>query len=518
MPDILFLLQLLLRRLHYIILIAVPVAVLGVLVAIKLPPIYSAQARLLVESPQVPDELAASTLRIETTEILRVLEQRLLTRGSVLALSRRFSLHDDQPQMTADDIVDDMRSRINVRLPNPRDPAAFMTITFDAANPQISADVVGQLVTQLTSDFAGLRTQSTRQTSSFFDAEVERLQEALSEQQARLLEFQEANMQALPNSLEYRRARQTALQERLVQVDRDIDQLQERRERMVRLFEQTGQLAFGTAPLTPQQAELQRLRLELSQARGIFSSTNPRLQSLERRIAALEGELGDDMGDTNAAVTSPLDVELSDIDGQMGFLRRQKEMVETELSQLAKTIEQTPSLAVALGALERELDNTQAAYNRALVRQAEARIGERVEAQSQGRRLTVVEPPVAPSSPTKPNRRLIAAAGGVAGMGLGVGIVGLFELLNPTVRRPLDVTRAMGGVTPYATLSMMRTRRQILLRRAMIAAIILLVIVATATGLWVIEQYVMPLDVLVDRIAERTGLASMWSRLVGTVQ
>jgi hypothetical protein len=103
-------------------------------------------------------------------------------------------------------------------------------------------------------------------------------------------------------------------------------------------------------------------------------------------------------------------------------------------------------------------------------------------------------------------------------MGLGVGIVGLFELLNPTVLRPLDITRAMGGVTPYATLPMMRTRRQILLRRAVIAAIILLVVVAAAAGLWVIEQYVMPLDVLVDRIAERTGLASMWSRLVGTVR
>jgi polysaccharide chain length determinant protein (PEP-CTERM system associated) len=518
MPDILFLLQLLLRRLHYIVLIAAPVAVLGALVAIKLPPIYSAQARLLVESPQVPDELAASTLRIETTEILRVLEQRLLTRGSVLALSRQFSLHDDEPQMTADDIVADMRSRINVRLPNPRDPAAFVTITFDAPSAQVSADVVGQLVTQLTGDFAGLRTQSTRQTSDFFNAEVERLQEALAEQQARLLAFQEANMQALPDSLEYRRTRQTGLQERLLQVDREIDRLQERRDRMVRLFEDTGQLAVGTAPLTPRQAELQRLQLELSQARGIFSSTNPRVQSLERRIAALEGEIGADTGEGDVRPTSPLDIELSDIDGQMAFLIRQKGMIETELTALAETIDRTPSLAVTLGALERALDNTQAEYNRALVRQAQARIGERVETQSQGRRLTVVEPPVAPSVPTKPNRRLIAAAGGVAGVALGVGIVGLFELLNPAVRRPVDITRAMGGVTPYATLPMMRTRRQVVLRRVAIAAVILLVILATAAGLYVVEQYVMPLDALVNQIADRTGLASLWSTLLDAVR
>lgn len=519
MSDILFLLQLLLRRLHYIVLIATPVAVLGVLVAIKLPPIYSAQARLLVESPQVPDDLAASTLRVGTMEILRVLEQRLLTRGSVLALSRQFSLHDDAPEMTADAIVSDMRSRIGVRLPGAWEPAQFVTISFDASNPQVSADVVGQLVTQLTSDFAAFRTQTTQQTSNFFESEVERLEEAIQEQEARLLAFQEANMQALPDSLEFRRARQTGLQERLVQVDREIDRLQERRDRMVRLFEETGQLAFGTAPLTPQQAELQRLRLELSQARAVFSSTNPRLQSLERRVAVLEGTLDDEGGaETDTRPASQFDLELTDIDGQIAFLIRQKEMIEAELSELARTIEQTPALAIALGTLERELANTQTAYNRALARQAEARIGERVEAQSQGRRLTVVEPPVAPNSPTKPNRRLIAAAGGVLGMALGVGIVGLFELLSTAVRRPVDIMQAMGGVGPYATLPMLRTRRQVLLRRVMIVTAILSAVFGAAAGLWLIEQYVMPLDALVSRIADRTGFSSLWSTLLGTLR
>jgi hypothetical protein len=78
----------------------------------------------------------------------------------------------------------------------------------------------------------------------------------------------------------------------------------------------------------------------------------------------------------------------------------------------------------------------------------------------------------------------------------------------------VDITRAMGGVTPYATLPMMRTRRQVVLRRVAIAAVILLVIMATAAGLYVVEQYVMPLDALVNQIADRTGLASLWSTLL----
>lgn len=512
MPDIGFLIQLFLRRLHYVVLIAAPVTMLGLWLAMNLPPSYSAQARLLVESPQVPSELAASTLRIETTEILRVLEQRLLARGNMLSLSRRFDLHADEPDMTADDIVADMRARISVSLPSPRDPAAFMTLAFDASDPQVSAEVVGELVTQITRDYAELRTRSTRQTSDFFESEVARLQEDLDAQRARVLDFQEANKDSLPDSLDYRRTRQTALQERLVQINRELDRLNERRDRMVTLFEQTGQLALGPETMTPEQAEMQRLRRDLSRARSVYASDHPRLKALERQIAALEGTaLGDGAADA-AQPTSLLDVELADIDGQMDFLARQKSAIETELDQLATTIAATPGNAVALGALQRDLENIQAQYNSAVARQAEARIGERVEAQSQGRRLTVVEPPVPPTAPTKPNRKLIAAAGGAGGLALGVGIVGLIELLNPAVRRPVELTRAM-GVAPFATLPVMRTRRQALLRRGAIALMLLLAVSAIPGGLWAVDQYYMPLDMVLDRVANRTGLNALRSML-----
>jgi uncharacterized protein involved in exopolysaccharide biosynthesis len=327
-----------------------------------------------------------------------------------------------------------------------------------------------------------------------------------------MLAFQEANKDALPDSLDYRRARQTALQERLVQVNRELDRIGERRERMVTLFEQTGQLVPGTEAQTPEQAELLRLRRDLSQARSVYASGHPRLQALERQIATLEGTLGGGGGD--ATPTGMLDIELADMDGQMDFLSRQKTAIEAELGELEVTIAATPGNAVALGALERDLENTQAQYNDAVARRAEARIGERVEAQSQGRRLTVVEPPVPPTDPTRPNRRLIAVASAVSGLALGVGIVLLLELLNPAVRRPVDLTRAM-GVPPFATLPVMRTRRQVLLRRVTITAMLLLAVSAIPAGLWAVDRYLMPLDLVLEQVASRTGLNALRAMLRG---
>ena len=118
-------------------------------------------------------------------------------------------------------------------------------------------------------------------------------------------------------------------------------------------------------------------------------------------------------------------------------------------------------------------------------------------------------------APTKPNRKLIAAASGAAGLALGIGIVGLLELLNPAVRRPLELTQAM-GVAPFATLPVMRTRRQILLRRGTIALMLLVAVSAIPAGLWAVDRYYMPLDMVLDRVANRTGLDALRAMLRDT--
>ena len=105
---------------------------LGVTLAYTLPPVYNAQARLLVESPQIPDELAASTVQTEAPEMLRIIQQRILTRSNLLEISRKYNIHADRPDMTADDIVADMRTRTIIGLPNARDTTGLVTISFAA--------------------------------------------------------------------------------------------------------------------------------------------------------------------------------------------------------------------------------------------------------------------------------------------------------------------------------------------------------------------------------------------------
>ena len=110
---------------------------------------------------------------------------------------------------------------------------------------------------------------------------------------------------------------------------------------------------------------------------------------------------------------------------------------------------------------------------------------------------------MAPREPDKPNRPLIAAAGVGGGLALGLGLVLLLELLNRAIRRPAELTARL-GITPFATLPYMRTSGQIrdAPRRSSVWRS-LVVLVGIPLGLWAVHTYVMPLDLLMDRVVEQ---------------
>ena len=81
----------------------------------------------------------------------------------------------------------------------------------------------------------------------------------------------------------------------------------------------------------------------------------------------------------------------------------------------------------------------------------------------------------------------------------------LAELLNRTIRRPVDLTRAL-GIQPLATIPYIESssvrRRRLALRTMLVIAILISVPVA----LWVVHVQVMPLDLFFDKVLGRIGL------------
>ncbi|MGY6633829.1 MAG: GumC family protein [Alkalilacustris sp.] len=508
--DIKFLLMLFLRRLHILILVAVPVAAGALWYAASLPARFEANAQLLVESPQVPVELAASTLRASPAEVLNTIRQRILARENMLDMSRTFDLHSGAG-LSPDAIVADMRQRITITSLGRGASSGTIRVGFESGNPEVAARVANAIVDRILRENVALRTAATTQTLAFFDEEMERLSADLSRQTERMVNFRQVNRDALPDSLNFRRTRQTAQQERLMQIDRDISSLRDRRDRTVATFERTGSLSGGDANATPEQRELAARQRELARAMVIFSPQNPRLRTLRAEVEALESIVAGQLG-TDDGPTSLFDLQIADLDAQIEALEVQKATLEEELAELALSIDATPGVASELSAMQRDFDNLQSQYNAAVSRRAQARIGERIEAQARGHRITVLEQAVAPSRPNRPNRTRIAAAGTGGGLALGALIVTLLILSNRTILRPVEVTQGM-GMAPFGTVPLFRSRRDILIRRALLGGIALTLLVAVPTLMWWLDRNVMPIDILMARVMDMTGASRVIERL-----
>ena len=161
-----------------------------------------------------------------------------------------------------------------------------------------------------------------------------------------------------------------------------------------------------------------------------------------------------------------------------------------------------------LAGLERELTNTQNQYNAAVANVGQAQVGERIEVLSKGERFSLIEQPNMPRKPSSPNRKLIAAAGMVGGIGAGFGLILLMEMLNHSIRRPVELTAKL-GIEPFATVPYIRTPGEVRRKRSLIVAgALALIAVAIPALLFAINTYYMPLDVLTDEALAKVGIAS----------
>jgi hypothetical protein len=82
----------------------------------------------------------------------------------------------------------------------------------------------------------------------------------------------------------------------------------------------------------------------------------------------------------------------------------------------------------------------------------------------------------------------------------------LLELLNRTIRRPADLTRAL-QITPLGTLPYIATEHgNGETARGALLAVVALLAVGIPAGLYFLHVEYMPLDLLADRAMSRIGL------------
>lgn len=426
-------------------------------------------------------------------------------------IAAELNVYPNSDDLFPDQIVNRMRRNTVFEASTGRDRATIFNISFEASDPQTAAAVVNAYVTRVLDENVQLRTGRAEDTMDFFDGEVERLGSELAAQSQRILDFTNANIDSLPDTMRFRMGEQADLRTERTRMLREISSIGEERERLLLVFNATGGVGDRNLDTrSEEERDLAAAQLELDEALAVLSEQHPRVRTLrarigtlERRVAAMAGS--NDEVDPVQRRESILDIQLRELDGRKARLETEIAEVEAELEELERTIEATPGNSVLLESLERDYAAIERQYELAIRRQSEAATGERIEALSKGERILILNQPVVPRNPSSPNRQLYSLAGIVLGLGAGAGVVLLLELLNKSIRRPVEMTRSL-GIVPLATLPVIRTPGETLRRRSIMSFGVLTLLIGIPLILYYVHLAIMPIDLVIENLLSAFGI------------
>lgn len=498
--------SLLLRRLPVMLALFLICAVVGGVIAYKLPETYTTQARLAVEAPQIDN-----TRYENAAEKLDSIRERVLRRANMIDIATRYDVIEDRVSMEPDDVVDHMRSNTYILNSSGRGKADIMIIGFSGRTGKIAADVVNEYVTLV------LELDKTRGLTEaearlrFYEQQVNRYSTELEQRSTAIVVFKNENACCLPDDLIYRTGRLTTLQERKTRLERDLASLKGRREEVKAVFAATGSVGNTQRQLSADEQELQALEREYERLKVIYSPTNPRLRTIENQIAAMRNQmLAASSSETVGKQLDPqqalLEVTLADLDAQIVIQVSDLEGTLDEISKLENSIARTATNAISLDTLDRDRKNVQQLYDTAVRNMGQAREEVQIEIDRKGQEIRVIENASVPTTPSGPNRKRAILMGLAAGLGLAGGYFMLLEVLNRSIRRPAEI-RSKFGIIPIATIPYMETHRQRVMRRGLLVVSFIAVLVGVPALLWGIDQFYMPLDILASKVLDKLGVS-----------
>ena len=508
------------RRFYQFFLPFVLLSALGTVVVMSLPAIYSADAKILVESQQIPDSLVKSTVTALASERLQVIQQRVLTRDNLLTMVDKFSLFANRNNLSRTDIVDIMRDRITFQpidfqlassKRNDKLTTAF-AIQFDYEDPALVEKVTNELVKFILEEDVRARSSRASDTTKFLQREAERLSNELGTVQSQIAEFKLQNTDTLPEKLAFN----MSLLERTERIVSDLQKelaTNDEQQRLVKLEADfraaNGGLGIGDADKSLAK-KLADLKLEYDIRKKSLAPTHPEMRMLKNAVSVLEKQLNETPAEpsNNAAANTAQGAEAQLYQAKLLSLVEQRKVSETQLAKnlqdaekLRAVIVKTPESGAVLSVLERRAAALQKDVDVMGDKFSQAQLGERLEQDQQAEKFQVIEQPVQPQTPSKPKRLPLLAA--VLGLALAAGgaVSGGAEFLDRSIRREADIINQLKQ-RPIVIIPYIKTKAESRGRWLKFFIIFLAWLLLIAAILFAVDRFYRPIDEIFYRMFE----------------
>ncbi len=464
-----------------------------------------------------------------------------------------------QLEMVSADVVDPRSGR-------PTQATIAFTLSFSSKSPKTAQQVTNELVSLYLNENLKRRTQAATETTNFLSIEAQKLTEKITQVETELAEFKEKNAASLPELQQLNMQLMDRSEQQIIEVDRQINALTERKlylsAELAQInpnsdsFSVSGERIYGTedrlkvaqskyvalkaryASSHPDVVKIKRViaalekevgavnkseirsqikskRGELSELAARYSDTHPDIKKVKQEIIFLQEELNKPRAKKPVYNYKPdnpayiqLHAQLQAANADLSAMRDSKDRLLAKLERYEAGLLKAPQVERQYTSLMRNYENATTKYREVKSKLMEADMAQAMEKSRKGERFTLVEPPLYPEKPFKPNRKAIVFLGLVLALGAALGLAFLKASLDRGIYGTKKIT-ALTGAPPMIVLPYFENDDDINKKQKIGRGILYSIIVGLLIGIVLFNMFIMPLDVLWYVVLRKLGLSAL---------
>jgi len=417
------------QRRYFVVAIFAAFLLVATVAAFALPTLYRSSATLLIESQELPKDVAEAPGTGVIEQRIAKIRERVLSRGDLIALIEQYDLYPSERRSDPlSEIIEKMRKATTVGAlqgdigqqssSSGQGNVIALNMSFDYPDPVKSQEVLQSFVSSfLKMDSDVVQDQATL-TVRFLSDQAQKLQAQIQSIEAEITALKANNGSALVTG---------GGMPSMIDTGSYSAQI-------VDLENQNRQLVLQSKKPPARDEALATAEAQLSALQAIYADSHPDVIAAKERLKALRQAVG-----AAPVVDSAVQDQIRANNEAIGTLRGQRDAAIARVNAMAAGQARAPAILEQASQLEDRANALRQQYNDASTNLLKAQNSARMAGEQRAERLSLVEPANLPDRPNWPNRPLLIGAGAAAGLVLGLLFALVMEMLKRPLRSPVQI-------------------------------------------------------------------------------
>ncbi len=452
--------------------ITIAICIAGWTIVEFIPNKYEAKARIYIDSQSILGPLLkgiAIDNEARQIEVAETTRKTLLRRPNLEKIARETDkdLEARTPQ-EFEQVLISLADAIHItggKMDN------IFLITYEDKDPAVAKKVVDSLLSLFVEGTLRSMHQDTGRTEDFLDEQISEYRSRLEAAENELKEFKRKHIGVMPTEAGgYFVRLQQAIGD-LEKASLDLREAQKKRDSLraeLAEWESRHREAQPVPSADPEAGRrrellvqrLSRLQSDYDRARLKYTDSHPDVVAIRQSIDELEREIarhdeahppakpasGEAAGlpslDPSGKAYQELKVEVSNAEAEVSALQVRVEEFRRRVDELKQKMATIPDVEAKLARLNRDYEINKRNYEALVARRESVSITQSAEQNTNTVQIRIIDPPVVPIIPSRPNRPLLLTA--VLGLGFGLGV--WVAWLKASFRRIVETTEDVEAV------------------------------------------------------------------------